>query len=102
MREGVFVGAVIFAGVLAYVIGVRLPESAMAVVIGVMFGVVASIPTSILLALVLRSTQNHSPATQQESRRNQEPPQIIVLTPGTDLMPAGHITLPDRHFRIRE
>ena len=53
--------AIIFAAVLAYVVGLRLSESAMAVVIGVMFGVAASIPTSIILILALRHTQGPRP-----------------------------------------
>ena len=39
----------VFVAALAYVIGVRLSETAMAVVIGVIFGVLASVPASLLL-----------------------------------------------------
>ena len=43
---------IVFVATLAYVIGIRLSESAMAVTLGVIFGVAAAIPTSIILFLL--------------------------------------------------
>lgn len=101
--------AVMFAAVLAYIVGVRLSESAMAVVVGVVFGVAASVPTSLILALMLRRADaHHEPASRSESQQ----PTIIVAPP----MPqyphpqawmggAGQVYLPplyDEHDSTRE
>ena len=93
------VAGIMFASVLAYVVGVRLSESAMAVVVGVVFGVAASVPTSLILALILRRADSG-----RESARTSEvqQPTIIVAPPagyypqtqswaGT---PSGHMYLP--------
>jgi len=68
---------VIFAATLAYVIGVRLSESAMAVVIGVIFGVAASVPTSVLLVVALR----RSPREVERPREASQPPVVVVAPP---------------------
>ncbi len=73
------VAAIVFAGVLAYVVGVRLSESAMAVVIGVTFGVAASIPTSLILILALRRADRDRP---DRARDDSRPPTIVVTPPG--------------------
>ena len=75
--------AIIFAAVLAYVVGLRLSESAMAVVIGVMFGVVASIPTSIVLILALRQTHGLWPARHETPAVREERGVIVVIDPKT-------------------
>ncbi len=80
MKNWGAIGAVVFAGVLAYVVGVRLGESAMAVIIGVIFGVAASVPVSIILALMLRraDAERVSPAPPDYHQ-----PMIIVPPPTT-------------------
>ncbi len=84
---GALVGLV-FAGTLAYLIGVRLSESAMAVVVGVVFGVAASIPTSIFLLLALRRAERRAYTDMippREERPTPPPPPqqptVIVATP---------------------
>ncbi len=87
MKYSLPIAAIIFAATLAYVVGIRLSESAMAVVIGVMFGVAASIPTSIILILSLRHTQGSRPASRgQDSVTTPQPPTIIVAPPGSQPM----------------
>ena len=86
MKYSAPIAAVIFAATLAYVVGIRLSESAMAVVIGVMFGVAASIPTSIVLILALRHTHGPRPSRSQETVNTPQPPTIIVTPPGTQPM----------------
>ncbi len=73
------VAAIVFAGILAYVVGVRLGESAMAVVIGVVFGVAASVPTSIVLALILRRADADRASPPPPDYHQ---PTIIVAPPG--------------------
>ncbi len=79
MKEAAGLAAIAFSVVLAYVIGIHLTESAMAVVIGVMFGVAASIPTSILLILALRQT--HGPQQRKDNRKQCQEPIIVVMPP---------------------
>ena len=71
------ISSIIFAATLAFVIGIHLSEPAMAVVIGVMFGVAASIPTSIVLILALRQTHGPHPSRSQEMVR--EGREVIVV-----------------------
>jgi hypothetical protein len=62
-------------------IGQRMSTEAMAVVIGVVFGVAASIPTSLLVATVTR----RAPGRREEeatSHRHRSQPSVIVLGPG--------------------
>lgn len=68
---------------LAVVIGNRMSTDAMAVVIGVLFGVGASIPSSLLIALLLRPRRvetpiadGHIPSVQAQA------PQIYLVQPG--------------------
>ncbi len=75
---------IIFAATLAYVIGIRLSESAMAVVIGVIFGVAASVPASLILILALRNTPARRPADKPTQPQQ---PTIIVAPPMPTQMP---------------
>ncbi len=93
------VAGIMFAAVLAYVVGVRLSESAMAVVVGVVFGVAASVPTSLILALILRRADS----SREPARRSDvQQPTIIVAPPAGQYahgqpwtgMPSGQIYLP--------
>ena len=78
-RNWVPLVAVVFAATLAYVVGVRLSESAMAVVIGVVFGVAASVPMSLILMVALGRT-----GTYREPRVPSERQQpTIIVTPPT-------------------
>ena len=74
----VLVGVVVvFVAVLAVIIGQRMSTDAMAVVIGVIFGVAASIPTSLLIVAVTRRAQE-----EREVYRGQAQPPVIVVNPG--------------------
>ncbi len=84
----------LFVATLAYVIGVRLNEMAMAVVIGVIFGVLASVPASLFLLFAMRRAQERRAA---ESARREQPTIIItppVATPPGQLWPYGPTYLP--------
>jgi len=73
--------AVVFVGVLAVIIGQRMSTDAMAVVIGVIFGVAASIPTSLLVAVVTRRAQGQGVEVGHGQRGRMQPP-VIVVNPG--------------------
>lgn len=66
---------------LAVTIGQRMSTEAMAVAVGVVFGVAASIPTSLLVLAAARSRRD-----EHRSWQDPPPPQIYVVTPGS----AGH------------
>lgn len=68
----------VFAGVLAFVIGQRMSTESMSVVIGVVVGVAASIPTSLLIASLMRRAQPASPPPLESRPPPSAQPMIIV------------------------
>lgn len=78
------VGLAIMAGgvALAVVIGQRMSTDAMAVIIGVAVGVVASIPTSLLVMAAMRRGQPGYERERQQPYQQPQPPAIYVVTPG--------------------
>jgi hypothetical protein len=78
--------SIIAAGVtLAVVIGQRMSTDAMAVVIGVVFGVAASIPTSLLVVAATRGRREPTHLSGPDPRPPaiDSRPQIYVVTPPT-------------------
>jgi hypothetical protein len=68
---------------LAIIIGQRMSTDAMAVMVGVVFGVAASIPTSLLIALAARGSRRAEPPYRRDDFPSTPPaPQIYVVTPG--------------------
>ena len=78
-RKVIACSAVAFSAVLAVVVGNRMSAEAMAVVIGVVCGVAASLPMSAFIVALSRRT--HS-SPQGEPRPQPSPPPIYVLTAG--------------------
>jgi hypothetical protein len=74
--------AVAFAVTLAVVIGTRLSSDAIAVLVGVIAGVAASIPTALLLIVVTRRRPEDDETDVYEERRRDSPP-VIVVAPGS-------------------
>ena len=82
LRQSGILGVVAFGVALAVIVGIRLEQAALAVIIGVICGVSASIPTSLLIVAILRrrdaqETRRHT----QHSAPAPQPPQIVVVTP---------------------
>lgn len=79
-------GISLMAGIvtLAIIIGQRMSTDAMAVVVGVVFGVAASIPTSLLIVLATRGSRRHDdpPYRRADYQPSPPPPQIYVVNPG--------------------
>jgi hypothetical protein len=78
-------GLSLMAGVvtLAVIIGQRMSTDAMAVMVGVLFGVAASIPTSLLVALAARgSRRSEAPYRHNDYQPSPPAPQIYVVSPG--------------------
>ena len=81
------IGVAIVAGgmTLAVVVGQRMSTDAMAVVIGVVFGVAASIPTSLLVVAATRGRREPTHLSGPDPRPPavDSRPQIYVVTPPT-------------------
>jgi hypothetical protein len=78
MKKVVVVAIIAFAITLAVIIGQRMSTDAMAVVIGIACGVLASIPTSLLILAV---TNRHSKQEARPPQRRDYPP-VVVVNPG--------------------
>ncbi len=78
-RNGMW-GGMAFGVALAVVIGARLEQAALAVLVGVVCGVGASIPTSLLIVTIMRRQDQR---VHEQRRRNtyQAQPPVVVVTP---------------------
>lgn len=87
MRRGIVLVVLAFAVTLAVVVGNRMSTEAMAVVVGVVCGVAAGIPMSLLIMLILnRGRQHPSPddwACNQPGSRTGAYPPVVVIQGGT-------------------
>lgn len=79
MRKLVVVTVVAGGVALAVVVGQRMSTDAMAVVIGVVFGVAASIPTSLLVVAATRGRRDERVAQREQGM---VPPQIYIVGSG--------------------
>ena len=100
-----FFGLALMAGVvtLAIIIGQRMSTDAMAVMVGVVFGVAASIPTSLLIALATRGSRRADPPYRRDDYPYSPPaPQIYVVSPGQLPGQAGQqqIAAPQQQFSM--
>lgn len=81
------VGVTLFLITLAVVIGLRMNTEAMAVVIGVIFGVAASVPTSLVIVAVMWRREQRAAYGKAGSlrRAGQEalPPSVVIVSPGS-------------------
>jgi hypothetical protein len=87
-----FFGAV-FSVTLALIVGQRLSAEGMAVVIGVIAGVAASIPTSLIVVWFMGQTTSARPVVDvaPAPMRSAEPPEPrIVVVPAPQPQPAGY------------
>lgn len=78
MSKILSIAGVVFAVTLAAVIGVRLSADAMAVVVGIVCGVLASIPTTAILVWVLRQRDKQFEAQWQRNGLGSYPPVVVV------------------------
>lgn len=85
MRDVLKLAMVGFAVTVGVMIAYRMSTEAMAVVVGVVFGVLASIPGSLLVLSILRKQASEpiqGSGMQSQGMRNTYP-QVIVIQPGT-------------------
>jgi hypothetical protein len=73
----------VFAVALAIVVGSRLPVDAVAVIVGVVCGVLASIPTS-LLVLAVNNRRESRPETASPNSQSYPPVVVVNAPPGAN------------------
>jgi hypothetical protein len=90
-RHVVLVFGSLFAVVLGVIVGRQMSTEALAVVVGIVCGVAASIPTALLLAAVLiRRNQVGAEGLADGRRQSKQPPVVVVQGDfGTQGLPAG-------------
>lgn len=85
MKRSIAIVGAVFAVALAVVIGTRMSADAMAVVVGVVCGVLASVPTSLLLIWALaRRGQGTGMGVEGQGRggTGTNYPPVVVVNPG--------------------
>ena len=104
MKNGLILIGIVFAVALAVVVGNRLSDEAMAVVVGAVCGISASIPMS--LGLAVAASRNWGQSTTSAPREIEydyssqrftpQPPVYIVAPPQQHPMPYGYA--PNQQF----
>ena len=96
MRNGIILAGIAFAVALAVIVGNRLSNEAMAVVVGAVCGISASIPVSIALVIAASKNWGRDEAPPREigydygaHRYAPQPPQILVVSPPPAQPPYG-------------
>jgi hypothetical protein len=84
-----FALGLVFAVALAIVVAKKMSTEAMAVVIGIVCGVAASIPTSVLLLVVLNRKERQKAEAERRARENGYPPVVVIQGGAPQLMPQG-------------
>jgi len=100
MKRGFFITAAAFGLTLAIIVGLRLEQASLAVIVGVLCGIAAGLPVSgALLYLLWRERQERLQAEQRHWKGTQRPaapmaPPVIVLNAGhgrgANVMPQGY------------
>lgn len=84
MRKFLFISGVAFAIALAVVMGYRMSSDAMAIIVGIVCGVLASVPTTVVLLWVLRQRDRQLEAQYGPMRAGHYPPVVVVNGQGTN------------------
>jgi hypothetical protein len=90
LKQTMVAMGLIFVGVLAVIVAKQMSAEAMAVVIGVICGVAAAIPTSLLLLVVLtRNERRRYEQEDQKGRQGQYPPVVVIQGGAPQALPPG-------------
>jgi hypothetical protein len=83
-------GTIAFGVTLAVIIGVRLEQAALAVVVGVASGIAASLPAGLFVFYLMRR-RNAAPASRPTTYYGREmaggPPVLVIQPPATPALP---------------
>ncbi len=89
MKRFLFIAGIVFVITLAVIMGTRISPDALAVIIGIICGVIASIPTSAMLVWVMRQRdKQEAQLGQLRPYGGQYPPVVVVNGQG----PNGYTT----------
>ncbi len=80
MKRIFFIMASLFTVSLAITVALRMTSDAMAVIIGILLGMLATVPTSLLLFYLLRQRDNQ-PADPRQYPAGHYPPVVVVNSP---------------------
>jgi len=111
MKRFLYISGIVFVITLAVVMGTRMSADALAVVIGIICGVLASIPTSAMLVWVMRQRDKQVEMQMGAMRPfgGQYPPVVVVNGQGTNgygsayptpALSAGSPPLGGRSFKV--
>ncbi len=92
LRLAIFLIVLAFSITLAIIIGTRLSDQALAVIVGVVAGVAASLPTSLII--VWFATRAVGVRAAREAEPRPETPHIIVVQPPVPADPRSYIPPP--------
>lgn len=81
MKRFLYIMSGLFMVSLGIVVGLRMSADAMAVIIGVIFGLLATVPSMVLLLHTLRQKNTEQMQMQQQRQMNQYPPVVVVNSP---------------------
>ena len=82
LRQALLIVGLVFGIALAIVVGKKMSAEAMAVVVGVVCGVLAAIPTSILLLVVFTRRDRQRMDEMEPRHRQPAPPPVVVVQGG--------------------
>lgn len=104
MRNGIILAGIAFAVTLAVIVGNKLSSEALAVAVGALCGIAASIPVSIGLVIAASRNWGHAEERPRQvdyeypqgsaHRYPQQPPVIVVTPPQMQQSPYGYANQP--------
>lgn len=90
LKRLMVMGGILAAIVLAVVVGKKMSAEAMAVVIGVVCGVLAAIPTSLLLLTAMtRQDRQRAEYRGRQTRAEGYPPVVVIQGGSSQALPTG-------------
>ena len=96
MKRGFLVAGIVFGVALAVIVGLRLDQAGLAVLVGVVCGIVAGLPISLVLLYSL-SREREARQRQEERRWPEERP---AVAPPVFILNAGRGAEPQPHFPL--
>ncbi len=103
MKRAIFIFLGLFAVAAGVTIALRMSADAMAVIIGVIFGLLATVPTTFIMLYALR--RNEAQQSQYRQQMGQYPPVIVVNSGQTGAASSGMPALMspgtgERNFKV--
>jgi len=81
MKRFLFILSGLFTITIAITIALRMTSDAMAVIVGIILGMLATVPTSLLLLYMLRQRENQQVDPRQQYQTGPYPPVVVVNSP---------------------